>query len=64
VVLPGPFWMVTVSRPPGATDAGEAMIVGVPAAAIGAKHCTILLVPAQFHDQGPAPLMAEAEAAD
>jgi hypothetical protein len=36
------------------------MIVGVPAAAIGAKHCTILMVPAQFHDQGPAPLMAEA----
>jgi hypothetical protein len=36
------------------------MIVGAPTAAIGAKHCTVLLAPAQFHDQGPTPLMAEA----
>ena len=36
------------------------MVAGVPVAAIGGKHCTVLLVPAQFHDHGPAPLMAEA----
>jgi hypothetical protein len=36
------------------------MIVGVPTVATGAKHCTVLLLPAQFHDHGPAPLAAEA----
>ena len=36
------------------------MIVGAPAAAIGSKHCTVLPAPTQFHDQGPAPLTAEA----